>query len=90
MNIGSFLSKWIELVDTLIRMRVNITCLQETKWVGSKAKELENTGYKIYYTGLDRRKNGVGIVMDKDLKDDVITVSKKGDKIILSKTCTRR
>jgi len=64
---------------------VNIACLQGTKWVGSKAKELENTGYKIYYTGLDRRRNGVGIVVDKDLKDDVVTVSRKGDRIILVK-----
>ena len=75
----------MELVDPLIRRRVNIVCLQETKWVGSKAKELENTGYKIYYTGLHRRRNGVGIVVDKDLKDDVITVSRKGDRIILVK-----
>ena len=82
LNIGSLTGKGIELVDTLIRRRVNIACLQETKWVGSKAKELENTDYKIYYTGLDRRRNGVGIVVDKDLKDDVITVSRKGDRII--------
>ena len=76
----------MELVDTLIRRRVNIACLQETKWVGSKANELENTRYnKIYYTGLDRRRNGVGIVVDKDLKNDVITVSRKGDRIILVK-----
>ena len=75
----------MELIDTLIRRRVNIACLQETKWVGSKVKELKNIGYKIYYTGLDRRRNGVGIVVDNDLKDDVITVSRKGDRIILEK-----
>ena len=75
----------MELVDTLIRRRVNIAYLQETKWVGSKAKKLENTGHKIYYTGLDRRRNGVGIVVDKDLKDDIVNVSRKGDIIILVK-----
>ena len=46
----------MELVDTLIRRKVNIAYLQETKWVGSKAKELENNGYKIYYSGLEKRK----------------------------------
>ena len=71
LNIGTLTGKGMELVDTLIRRRVNIACLQETKWVGSKAKELENTGYKIYYTGLDRRRNGVGIVVDRYLKDVV-------------------
>ena len=85
LNIGTLTSKGMEIVDTLIRRRLNIACLQETKWVGSKAKELENTGYKIYYTGLDRRRNGVGIVVDKDLKDNVVTVSRKGDRIILVK-----
>ena len=84
LNIGTLTGKCLELVDTLIRRRVNIACLQETKWVGSKAKEVENTGYKIYYTGLDRRRNGVGIVVDKDLKDDV-TMSRKGDRTILVK-----
>ena len=64
---------------------MNIACLQETKWVGLKAKELENAGNKIYYTGLDRCRNGGGIVVDKDLKDDVVTVSRKGDRIILVK-----
>ena len=39
-NIGSPTATRMELVDTLIRRRVNITRLQETKWVGSKAKEI--------------------------------------------------
>ena len=71
----------MELVDTLIRRRVNIACLQETKWEKSKAKELQNTGYKIYYTGLDRCRNDVSIIVDKYLKDDVVTVSRKGDEL---------
>ena len=66
LNIRSLMGKGMELADTLIRRRVNIACLQEIKWVGSKVKELENTRYKIYYTGLDRCRNDVGIVLDKD------------------------
>ena len=85
LNIGSLTGKGMELVDTLIRRRVNIACLQETKWIGSKAKELENAGYKIYYTGLDRRRNDVSIVVDKNLKNDVVTGSRKEDIIILVK-----
>ena len=72
LNIGTLIGKGMELVDTLIRRRVNIACLQETKWAGSKVKELENTGHKIYYTSLDRRRNGVGRVVDKDLKSDIV------------------
>jgi exonuclease III len=45
-NVGSLTSKLRELVDTMIRRRVNILCVQETKWTGQKAKEMENTGLK--------------------------------------------
>ena len=74
-NIGTLTGKTRELVDTMIRRRISIACLQETKWVGEKAREIEDTGYKLYYTGKDRHRNGVGIVVDKHLKDSVVTVT---------------
>jgi hypothetical protein len=84
-NIGTLTGKTRELVDTMIRRRISIACLQETKWVGEKAREIEDTGYKLYYTGKDRHRNGVGIIVDKHLKDSVVTVTRKGDRIILVK-----
>lgn len=36
-NIGTLLSKFVELVKILKKMRINIACVEETKWVGSKA-----------------------------------------------------
>ena len=60
-NVGSLTGKLREIVDTTIRIRVNILCVQETKWVGQKAKEVENTGFKLWYTGEVCNKNGVGI-----------------------------
>jgi hypothetical protein len=50
-NVGSLTCKLKELVDTAIRRRVNILCVQETKWTGQKAKKVENTGFKLWYTG---------------------------------------
>ncbi|XP_058217647.1 uncharacterized protein LOC131328767 [Rhododendron vialii] len=69
----------------MLRRRISIACLQKTKWVGEKAKEIKDTGYKLYYTSKDRHRNGVGIVVDKHLKDSVVTVTRKGDRIILVK-----
>jgi hypothetical protein len=46
-NVGSLIGKLRELVDTRIRRRVNILCVQETKWTGQNAKEVENTGFKL-------------------------------------------
>jgi exonuclease III len=84
-NIGSLTGKLRELVDTAIRRRVNILCVQETKWTGQKAKEVENTDFKLWYTGKEQNRNGVGILIDKSLKNEVIIVRRQGDKIIMIK-----
>ncbi|XP_058189443.1 uncharacterized protein LOC131307042 [Rhododendron vialii] len=52
-NIGTLTDKTKKLVDTILMKMISIACLQETKWVGEKAREIEYTGYKLYYTGLD-------------------------------------
>jgi exonuclease III len=69
----------------MIRRRGNILCVQETKWKGQKAKEVEDTGFKLWYTGSTTNKNGVGIVLNKSLKDGVVDIKRQGDKIILVK-----
>lgn len=84
-NIGTLTGKTIELVETMKRRRVNIMCLQETKWVGVKAKILDNTGYKLWYSGKDRNRNGVGIIVDSELIEQVVGVIRKGDRIIALK-----
>ena len=38
-----------ELVGSAIRRRVNILCVQETKWKGQKAEEVEGTEFKLWY-----------------------------------------
>jgi exonuclease III len=69
----------------MIRRRVNILYVQETKWKGQKAKEVEDTGFKLLYTCTMTNKNGVGIVLDKSLKDGVVDIKRQGDRIILVK-----
>jgi hypothetical protein len=69
----------------MIRQRVNILYVQETKWKGQKAKEVEDTGFKLWYTGNTSTKNGVCIVLDKSLKDGVVDIKCQGDRIILVK-----
>ena len=66
----------------MIRRRINIVCLQETKWVGAKAKELCTSRFKLWYTGNVRTKNGVGIIVDKTWKNNVVEVKKIGDWIL--------
>jgi hypothetical protein len=69
----------------MIKRHVNILCVQEMKWKGQKTKEVEDTGFKLWYTGNTSTKNGVGIVLDKSLKDRVVDIKPQGDMIILVK-----
>jgi exonuclease III len=56
---------------------VNILCVQETKWKGQKAKEVEDTGFKLWFTGTRANKNRVGIVLDKSLNDGVVDIKRQ-------------
>ena len=44
-NIGSLTRKSIKLVKSFHRQRISIAYVQETKWVGAKATEID--GYKL-------------------------------------------
>jgi exonuclease III len=84
-NVGSLMGKLREVVDIMIRRRVNIICVQETKWKRQKTKEMEDTGFKLLYTGNMSIKNDVGIVLNKSLKDGVVDIKRQEDRIILVK-----
>ena len=82
-NVGTLTGKSIELVKSLHRRKVSIACVQETKWVGAKAREID--GYKLWYSGSAKAKNGVGILVGKDLADQVVEVRRKSDRIMAIK-----
>jgi exonuclease III len=46
---------------------------------------VEDIGFKLWYTGNTSTKNGVGIMLDKSLKDGVVDIKRQGDGIILVK-----
>ncbi|XP_070046697.1 uncharacterized protein [Nicotiana tomentosiformis] len=45
---------------------------KDTKWVGSKARDAD--GFKLWYSGHERGKNGVGILVDRELRELVVEV----------------
>jgi exonuclease III len=75
-NVRSLTDKLREAADTMIRRRVNILYVQEMKWKGQKAKEVEYTGFKLWYTITMSTKNSVGIVLDKSLNDGVVYIKR--------------
>lgn len=64
-NKRTLTSKSIELEVGLKRMRVNIVCLQETKWKGKKAKKIDC--FKLWYIGEANNINGIRIIVNKNL-----------------------
>jgi len=84
LNVGTMTGKAMETVDLMTRRRLNILCVQETRWKGKKARELGN-GYKLFYCGAHTKRNGVGIVLNEDLKKNVLAVNRESDRIIWMK-----
>jgi hypothetical protein len=46
---------------------------------------VQDTGFKLWYTGTTTNKNRVDIILDKSLKDGVVDIKRQGDIIILVK-----
>ena len=73
-----------ELAGLMERRNVDILCLQETKWKGSKARNIGG-GCKLFYNGADGRKNGIGIVAREELAESVLEVKKVLDRLMAIK-----
>ena len=79
-NVGTLNEKILELVDVFRKRRVDVVCLQKTKWKGQKVKEI--VGYKLWYVGSDCRRNGVGIMVSEKYTSDVVEVKRFGDRLM--------
>ena len=84
LNIGTMTGRGRELADMMERRNVDILCLQETRWKGSKARNIGG-GCKIFYNGADERKNGIGIVLRKELAESVLEVKRVSDRLMAMK-----
>ena len=84
LNIGTMTGRGRELADMMERRNVDILCLQETKWKGSKARNIGG-GCKIFYNRADGRKNGIGIVLREELAESVLEVKRVSDRLMAMK-----
>ena len=65
LNVGTMSGRGREVADMMERRKLDLLCVQETKWKGSKARNLGG-GYKLFYHGEDRKRNGVGIIVKEE------------------------
>ncbi|XP_050351163.1 craniofacial development protein 2-like [Nymphalis io] len=80
-NLGTMTGRSTELSEILKARQINACCVQETKWKGSKSRDIGN-GYQLVYHGIDTKRNGVGIVLAENLKTRIINVDRKNDRLI--------
>ena len=84
LNIGTMIGRGRELADMIEQRNVDILCLQETKWKGSKARNIGGGG-KMFYNGADGRKIGIGIVVREELAESVLEVKRVSDRLMAMK-----
>ena len=82
LNVGTMTGRGMELAD-MMRRCVDALCVQETRWKGNKAKEI-GEGYKLIYSqATPQGRNGVGVILSKEMKDCVVEVKRRGDRIMV-------
>ncbi|XP_039627278.1 uncharacterized protein LOC120540503 [Polypterus senegalus] len=86
LNIGTITGRSRELADTLKTRRIDIACIQETKWTGAKARDIGD-GFKLFYNS-NKPQNGVGLVVSKKARDNVVEVTRISDRLMSLKIDT--
>ncbi|KAK3556675.1 hypothetical protein QTP70_012834 [Hemibagrus guttatus] len=71
------------------RRKVDILCVQETRWKGSKARSI-GAGFKLFYYGVDSKRNGVGCELEEKERfwselDEVMESIPTGDEEVMGK-----
>ncbi|KAK3564068.1 hypothetical protein QTP86_007525 [Hemibagrus guttatus] len=78
---GTMTGKGRELADMMERRKVDILCVQETRWKGSKARSI-GAGFKLFYYGVDSKRNGVGVVLKEEFVRNVLEVKRVSDRVM--------
>lgn len=81
LNVGTLTGERGELADLMERRRLNILCVQERKWQRNKAR-LIGGRFKLFYHGMDGRRNGVGVVVKEKYINSVMEVRRMSDRIM--------
>ena len=89
LNAGTMTGRGREVVDVMERKKIDILCVQETRWKGQKARETGNR-YKLYCVGEASGRNGVGIVLSPAMKEGVLKVNRVSSRLIWMIGCQER
>ncbi|KAI5611754.1 hypothetical protein C0J50_1395, partial [Silurus asotus] len=70
-----------EVADMMERRKVDMRCVQETKWKGSKARNI-GCGFKLFFNGVDGKRNGVGVILKEEYSKSVVKVKRVSNSVM--------
>ena len=79
-NVGTMTGRGHDLAKQLERRRVDICAVQETRWKGSAVFDKLGYGYEMLYHGTSSQRNGVGLIISKELRSTVFAVHRWTDR----------
>ena len=84
-NVGSMSCRNGEVAEVLHNRRVDICCVQETRWKGGSARMLgmEGRRYKFFWQGCDAGLAGVGVLLAEKWIDKVVNLVRVNERILL-------
>ena len=56
-------------------------CVHETRWSSSKARNIR-AGFRLYYHGVDRKRNGVGVILEEEYVKSVVKLKRVSDRVM--------
>jgi len=76
-----------ELVEVLAERRMDVACVQETRWRGSGCRFFGAIGrrYKLFWMGSKAKSDGVGIFVAEKWVDSVDSVHRYSERIFVLK-----
>ena len=85
LNVGTMRRKSNEVVETVSRRRVDLCCLQETRWKRECVKQIvgKDSRFKLFWSGNDKGTGGVGILLAEEWWENIFEVVRVSDRIIL-------
>ena len=84
LNVGTMKGKASEVVEAVLRRRVDLCCLLETRWKMEGVKQIvgKDSHYKLFWSGNDYGTGGVGVLLAEEWWEKVLEVVRFSDRII--------
>lgn len=87
LNVNTLRDRVCEVVETLTRQRIDVCCVQETRYLGGHCRTIKGkeSKYKLFWSGHDNDTAGVGVFVAEKWIEKVIDVQRVSARIILVK-----